>query len=87
MLMWTSNDALGVALVGVGAATNHFRKQCRKRALAMAAVHNCYRTMKAIVARDYPDLEFIDRSFHSAALPLSGDRQVQDMLGLYRLVD
>lgn len=80
--MWTSNDALGVALVTVGAATMYFIKRFWKRALAVAAVQSCYRIMEAIVARDFPDQKFIDRSFRSAALQLSGDRQVPDMLGL-----
>ncbi|CAM9259702.1 unnamed protein product [Hapterophycus canaliculatus] len=35
LLMWTSNDALGVALVWAGASTYYFRKRFRKRALAM----------------------------------------------------
>lgn len=87
LLMSTSNDTLGLALVSAGASTYYFRKSYRKRALAMAAVHGCYRTMDAIMARDSPDQEFIDRSLHSAALQLSYDRQAQDMLGLYKLVD
>lgn len=77
VLMWTSNDTLKVAMVRVGAATNYSRKGLRKRALVMAAVHGCYRTMEAIVALDFPVQKFNDRSFHPAALQLSGDRQVQ----------
>lgn len=87
MLMWTSNDALGMELVRVGAATKFFIKRFRKRALAMVAVHSCYRIMEATVARDFPDQKFIDRSFRPAALPLSGDIQVLDMLGALRRVD
>lgn len=85
MLMWTSNDALGVALVCAGASTYYFRKSFRKRALAMAAVHGCLKTMEAIVARDSPDNDFVTRSFHAAALQISYDSEVQDMSGIYKL--
>lgn len=35
------NDALGVAVVHAGALTYYDQKRCKKRALAMAAVHGC----------------------------------------------
>lgn len=46
----------------------------------MAAVHSCYRTMEAMAARDFPDQKFIDWSFRSAALQLSGLRLWQHRL-------
>lgn len=53
----------------------------------MSAVHGCVSTMEAIVFRDYPGQDYVDRSFHSAALQLSYDRRAADMSGLSKLVN
>ena len=86
VLMLSSNDALSVALVWVGAKTYYFEKKFRKRALAMVAANGCCEAMDAIIARDSPDQDYIDRSLHSAALKLSYDSSEHDMTGIFRLV-
>jgi hypothetical protein len=86
VLMWTSDDALGVALVCAGARTYYFRNRLRKRALAMAASKGCCQTIGAIMERDSPDQEYVDRSLHSAALQLSYTRE-EDMSGIQKLVE
>lgn len=81
------NDPLGVALVRAGALTYYDHKRCKKRALAMAAVHGCPLTMQAIVFRDYPGQDYVDMCFHSAAVHMSYDRHAVDMSGSFKLVN
>lgn len=53
----------------------------------MAAAKGCRGTIKAIVARDAPDQDFVEISLNAAALQLSNARHEQDMPGIQRLVD
>lgn len=87
LLMRNPNDNLGMALVWAGASAYYSHSGVWKRGLTVAAAKGCRGTMEAIVARDAPDQEFVDRSLNAAALRLSNDMHEQDMSGIQRLVD
>lgn len=86
VLMRTPNDALGTALVSAGASTHYCYQRVCKRALAVAAAKGCTGTVDAIVARDSPHQDFVDRSFNTAVQQLSCQAHVQDVSGIQRLV-
>ncbi|CAN0413282.1 unnamed protein product [Ectocarpus sp. 8 AP-2014] len=87
LLMRNPNDNLGMALIWAGASAYYSHNGVWKRGLSVAAAKGCLGTMRAIVARDGPDQEFVDRSLNAAALQLSNDRHEQDMSGMQALVD
>ncbi|CAM9639053.1 unnamed protein product [Ectocarpus sp. 8 AP-2014] len=86
-LMRYASDNLGMALVWAGASAFNPHKGVWKRGLSIAATRGFRGTMRAIVARDAPDQEFVDRSLNAAALQLSNDGHEQDMSGIRILVD
>jgi len=87
LLMRNPNDNLGMALIWAGASAYYSHNGVWKRGLAVSAARGCLGTMKAIVARDAPDQEFLHRSLNAAALRLSKDRHEQNMSGIHALVD
>ncbi|CBN80316.1 hypothetical protein Esi_0052_0068 [Ectocarpus siliculosus] len=87
LLMRNASDNLGMALVWAGASAYYSHKGVWKRGLSIAAARGFRGTMRAIVARDAPDQEFVDRSLNAAALRLSNDGHEQDMSGIRILVD